>query len=42
MNDMTETEGDFFDLKYLEEISDLFNEFKGMDNYYGLNLLKKN
>jgi len=42
MNDMTETEDDFFDLKYLEEISDLFNEFKGMDNYYGLNLLKKN
>ena len=42
MNDMTETEEDFFDLKYLEEISDLFNEFKGMDNYYGLELLKKN
>ena len=42
MNDMTETEGDFFDLKYLEEISDLFNEFRGMDNYYGLNLLKNN
>ena len=41
MNDMTETEEDFFDLKYLEEISNLFGEFKGMDNYYGLNLFKK-
>jgi len=37
---MNEYEEDFFDLKYLEEISQLFNEFKGMDNYYGLDLLK--
>ena len=40
MSDMSETENDLFDLKYLEEISQLFNEFKGMDNYYGLNLLQ--
>ena len=42
MSNMNETENDFFDLKYLEEISHLFNEFRGMDNYYGLNLLKNN
>ena len=41
MSNMNETENDFFDLKYLEEISHLFNEFRGMDNYYGLNLFKK-
>ena len=39
---MNESEETLFELKYLEEISELFNEFKGMDNYYGLNLLKKN
>ena len=32
---------DYFELKYLEEISDLFNQFKGMDNYYQLNLFNK-
>ena len=32
---------DFFELKYLEEISILFNELKGMDNYYGIDLFKK-
>ena len=39
---MNESEEDLFELKYLEEISGLFNEFKGMDNYYGLNLFKGN
>ena len=37
---MNESEEDLFDLKYLEELSELFNEFKEMDNYYGLNLFK--
>tara|TARA_Y100001970_G_C14191083_1_gene835437 strand:+ start:994 stop:1212 length:219 start_codon:yes stop_codon:yes gene_type:complete len=40
MSDMNEYEEDLFDLKYLEELSELFNEFKGMDNYYGLDLFK--
>jgi hypothetical protein len=35
---MTDSEEDLFDLKYLEEISDLFGECVEMDNYYGLNL----
>ena len=37
-----EEEEDLFELKYLEEISGLFNELRGMDNYYGLNLFKDN
>mgnify|MGYP001183862515 CR=1 FL=1 len=40
MNHMTETEEELFDLKYLEEISELFNEYKETDNYYGLDLFK--
>ena len=36
-----DSELDFFELKYLEEISSLFNELKGMDNYYGIDLFKK-
>ena len=39
---MEETNKDFFELKYLEEISELFNELKGMDNYYGSNLFDNN
>ena len=35
------SELDYFELKYLEEISSLFNELKGMDNYYGTDLFKK-
>lgn len=43
MNDMiNESEEDLFELKYLEEIAELFNEFIKLDNYYGLNLLKDN
>mgnify|MGYP001051838574 CR=1 FL=1 len=34
---MTEID-DLFELKYLEEISQLFNRLKGMDNYYNLHL----
>jgi len=37
---MNETEEQLFDLKYLEEISDLFSECVEMDNYYGLNLFR--
>ena len=40
MSNMSDSEKDLFELKYLEEISNLFNEFKGMDNYYGLDLFK--
>tara|TARA_B100002019_G_scaffold248159_1_gene226966 strand:+ start:87 stop:539 length:453 start_codon:yes stop_codon:yes gene_type:complete len=40
MNHMSETEEQLFDLKYLEEISELFNEYKETDNYYGLDLFK--
>ena len=39
---MNESEENLFELKYLEGISELFNELKEMDNYYGLNLFKKN
>ncbi len=35
-----DSELDFFELKYLEEISSLFGELKGMDNYYGIELFK--
>jgi len=37
---MTDSEEDLFDLKYLEEISELFNEFKEINNYYGLDLFR--
>ena len=36
-----DSELDYFELKYLEEISSLFNKLKGMDNYYGTDLFKK-
>ena len=39
---MNESEETLFELKYLEGISELFNELKEMDNYYGLNLFRKN
>jgi hypothetical protein len=35
---MEEANKDYFELKYLEEISLLFTQFKGMDNYYKLDL----
>lgn len=40
MNHMTHSEEELFDLKYLEEISELFNEYKETVNYYGLDLFK--
>lgn len=39
MDHMTENEEQLFELKYLEEISELFNEYKETVNYYGLELL---
>lgn len=41
MNNMNENEEHLFELKYLEEISELFNEFKELDNYYGLDIFHK-
>lgn len=40
MNYMGESEEELFDLKYLEEISELFNEFKTIDNYYNTEIIK--
>jgi len=37
-----DSELDLFELKYLEEISFLFNVLKGMDNYFGLDLFEDN
>ena len=42
MSTMNEYEEDLFELKYLEEISELFNELKEINNFNGLNLLKDN
>ena len=42
MSTMNEYEEDLFELKYLEEISELFNLLKEIDNFNGLNLLKDN
>ena len=39
MSHMTHSEEQLFDLKYLEEISELFNGYKETVNYYGLELL---
>ena len=38
MNNMTETEEDYFELKYLECVNDLFLSLKRIDNYYRLEL----
>ena len=35
---MEEANKDYFELKYLEEISQLFTQLKGMNNYYKLGL----
>ena len=39
---MNSNEIEYFELKYLEEISKLFNKLKDIDNYYNLNLFKDN
>jgi len=41
MTNNTDSALDYFELKYLEEISSLFGELKGIDNYYGSDLFKK-
>ena len=38
MNNMTQSEEDFFELKYLECVNDLFLSLKRIDNYYRLEL----
>ena len=40
MNHMTESEEDFYDLKYLEEINSLFLSLKKYDDYYNTNIIK--
>ena len=41
MSTNNDSELDYFELKYLEEISDLFNNLKDTDNYYGIDLFKR-
>jgi len=41
MNANNDCELDYFELKYLEEIGRLFGNLKDTDNYYGLDLFKK-
>ena len=40
MNNMTESEEDFFELKYLECVNDLFLSLKRIDDFYNTNIIK--
>jgi hypothetical protein len=40
MTDMTESEEDLYDLKYLEETNRLFLELKKLDDYYNTNIIQ--
>ena len=40
MTDMTESEEDLYDLKYLEDINSLFLSLKKLDDYYNTNIIK--
>ena len=40
MNHMTEREEDLFDLKYLEDINELFISLKDLDNYYNTDIIQ--
>jgi len=40
MDHMTETEEDLYDLKYLEDINNLFLELKKLDDYYDTNIIQ--
>ncbi len=40
MTTSNDSELDYFELKYLEEISSVFSELKQIDNYYGCDLFK--
>jgi len=40
MNHMTESEENLFDLKYLEDINELFISLKILDNYYNTDIIQ--
>jgi hypothetical protein len=40
MTDMTESEKNLYDLKYLEEINSLFLSLKKIDDYYNTNIIQ--
>lgn len=40
ITDMTESEEDLYNLKYLEEINRLFLSLKDLDNYYNTNIIQ--
>jgi len=40
MNHMTESEENLFDLKYLEDINELFISLKILDNYYNTDIIR--
>ena len=39
MNNMTERQEELFDLKYLEDINELFLSLKEIDNYYNTDII---
>ena len=40
MTDMTESEENLYDLKYLEDVNRLFLELKKLDDYYNTNIIQ--
>lgn len=40
MSHMTEREEELFDLKYLEDINELFISLKDLDNYYNTDIIQ--
>jgi len=40
MSHMTEREENLFDLKYLEDINELFISLKDLDNYYNTDIIQ--
>ena len=40
MSNNNDSELDFFELKYLEEVSELFRELKEAGDYYGIGLFR--
>lgn len=40
MNHMTERQEELFDLKYLEDINELFISLKDLDNYYNTDIIQ--
>ena len=41
MSHMTEREEELFDLKYLEDINELFISLKDLDNYYNTDIIQE-